>query len=217
MSTRYRYVDSSLSNIIIALVPSCSRPRDKIDPYHHDVNSSSPHNTSQSYLLEASPAPLMSLPGLLQRSVRSISGVTRPFSTAFPRFQPNEREHDTQPEWRESQKSKPTGPHMTNTNSTIANEMPSVGADKAPPELLTSVDPHFVPKDSIPENTERMTGGTQKGAPESGVNSELEVGQMEGAQFKVEPLRRTGEDDNTMRARLLCPFASILFPRISQA
>ncbi|KAI4216728.1 MAG: hypothetical protein LQ349_009088, partial [Xanthoria aureola] len=184
-------------------------PRDKIDPYHHDVNSSSPLNTSQSYRLEASPDPFMALPRLLQGSVRSISGVTRPFSTAFPRFQPNEREHDTQPEWRESQKSKPTGPHMTNTNSTIANEMPSVGADKAPPELLTSVDPHFVPKDSVPENTERMTGGTQKGAPESGVNSELEVGQMEGAKFKVEPLRRTGEDDNTMRASISTDILSI--------
>jgi hypothetical protein len=29
---------------------------------------------------------------------------------------------------------------------------------------------------------------------------------MEGAQFKIEPLRRTGEDGNTLRARLLCPF-----------
>ena len=95
---------------------------------------------------------------------------------------------------------------MTNTNSTIANEMPSVGADKAPPELLTSVDPNFTPKDSVPENTERMTGGTQKGGPESGTNAELDVGEMEGAKFKVEPLRRTGEDGNTMRARLLCPF-----------
>ncbi|KAL8640807.1 MAG: hypothetical protein Q9226_008704, partial [Calogaya cf. arnoldii] len=145
----------------------------------------------------------MSLFRLLPRSARSAIVVRRPFSTSFTRFQPNEREQDTQPEWRETQKSKPTGPHMTNTNSTIANEMPSVGADKAPPELLTSVDPNFVPKDSVPENTERMTGGTQEGGPEEGVNSELGVGEMEGAKFKVEPLRRTGEDDNTMRARLL--------------
>lgn len=92
---------------------------------------------------------------------------------------------------------------MTNTNSTNANRMPSVGADKAPPELLTSVDPDFTPKDSTPENTDRMTGGTQKGAPDSGANSELGVGEMEGAKFKVEPLRRTGEDANTMRARLV--------------
>lgn len=99
---------------------------------------------------------------------------------------------------------------MTNTNSTIANEMPSVGADKPPPELLSSVDPDFVPKDSVPENTDRMTGNTQKGAPEEGANAELGVGEIEGAKFKVEPLRRTGEDINTMRARLLCPLYRVV-------
>ena len=83
--------------------------------------------------------------------------------------------------------------------------MPGVGADKAPPELISSVDGNATPKDAVPENTERMTGGTQGGAPDSGPNAELDVGEMEGAKFKVEPLRRTGEDGNTMRARLLCP------------
>ncbi|KAK3325484.1 Flavinator of succinate dehydrogenase-domain-containing protein [Apodospora peruviana] len=34
-------------------------------------------------------------------------------------------------------------------------------------------------------------------------NGELEVGELEGAKFKVEPLRRVGEDSATMRARLL--------------
>jgi len=110
---------------------------------------------------------------------------------------------------RKLQSEKALNPHMTNTNSTIANEMPSVGARKAPPELISSVDPDFVPKDSVPENTERMTGGTQKGAPEDGPNAKMEteemaVGQMEGASFRIEPLKRTGEDSNTMRARLLC-------------
>ena len=89
--------------------------------------------------------------------------------------------------------------------------MPGLGADKPPPELISSVDPDFVPKDSVPENTERMTGGTQKGGPESGPNAELDVGEMEGAKFKVEPLRRTGEDGNTRRARLLCPFLYDVF------
>lgn len=103
-------------------------------------------------------------------------------------------------------KEKPLNPHMTNTNSTIANEMPSIGEDKAPPELITSVDPKFTPKDSVPENTKRMTGGTQDGAPKSGVNADLNVGEIEGGAFRVEPLRRTGEDPNTMRARLLCQF-----------
>lgn len=83
--------------------------------------------------------------------------------------------------------------------------MPSVGADKAPPEFLSFVDAEANPKDAIPENTERMTGGTQNGSPETDPNAELGVGEMEGAKFKVEPLRRTGEDANTIRARLLCP------------
>ena len=145
-------------------------------------------------------------------TTRSISRAFRPISTSVPRTYPNPRSNENASQWQESQQSKPVGPHMTNTNSTISNEMPSVGADKAPPELLTSVDPDFVPKDSVPENTERMTAGTQKGAPESGVNAELEVGEMEGASFKVEPLRRTGEDGNTMRARLLCPFLCSNWP-----
>jgi hypothetical protein len=95
---------------------------------------------------------------------------------------------------------------MTNTTSTIANEMPSVGADKAPPELLSKVDPNFVPKDAVPENTERKSGGTQSGEPALGSNKDLGVGEMEGAKFKIEPLRREGEDANTMKARLLCPY-----------
>jgi hypothetical protein len=35
-------------------------------------------------------------------------------------------------------------------------------------------------------------------------NRELEVGELEGAKFKIEPLRRQGEDDATKRARLVC-------------
>lgn len=83
--------------------------------------------------------------------------------------------------------------------------MPSLGADKPPPELITSVDPTFTPKDSKPENVEKMTGNTQRGAPDRGTNAELGIGELEGAKFKVEPLRRVGEDPATIRARLLCP------------
>ncbi len=155
----------------------------------------------------------MTLLRIASRLARSSSAAFRPLSTSLPRSHADEHQHDNTLSWRETQQSKATGPHLTNTNSTIANEMPSVGADKAPPELLSSVDPDFVPKDSVPENTERMTGGSQKGAPEGGPNSELGVGEIEGAEFKAEPLRRTGEDGNTMRARLLCPFIdSPLFP-----
>jgi hypothetical protein len=49
-----------------------------------------------------------------------------------------------------------------------------------------------------------MTGGTQSGDPNKVSQSEYAVGEMEGISFKVEPLRRTGEDLPTMRARLLC-------------
>jgi hypothetical protein len=129
----------------------------------------------------------------------------RQFSSAQARFiDLNQRGNDTAEEYRKIMKEKPLNPHMTNTNSTIANQMPSIGKDKAPPELLSSVDPNFVPKDSDPGNTEKMTGGTQAGEPESDVNAELGVGEIEGGAFRVEPLRRTGEDPNTMRARLLC-------------
>lgn len=145
---------------------------------------------------------------LVLRSMRPAFTLTRPLSITTARHHASEREHDTTPAHREIQKNKPLGPHLTNTNSTIANEMPSVGADKAPPELLSSVDPDFIPKDSVPENTEKMTGGTQKKNPDGPTGSkpaELEVGEMEESDIKVEPLRRTGEDGNTMRARLLCP------------
>ena len=140
------------------------------------------------------------------RSVRSSMVFTRPISTTSRRLAGpgNAKEHSTAEEHRKIQIEKPLNPHMTNTNSTVANDMPSVGAQKAPPELISSIAPDFNPKDSVPDNTERMTGGTQKAAPESGPNADLGVGEMKGAKFKIEPLRRTGEDSNTTRARLLC-------------
>ena len=144
---------------------------------------------------------------LVRASRMSMRSSVRPFSTTHSRLADlshlNSRGNDTAEQYRKFQMEKPTNPHMTNTNSTIANSMPSVGLDSAPPELITSVDPGFTPKDSKPENTERMTGGTQK-APESGANADLKVGEIEGGTFRVEPLRRTGEDINTMRARLIC-------------
>lgn len=134
------------------------------------------------------------------------SRTYRSLSTSFPRSADlQERVHPNVDGHRDAQTSKPKAPHLTNTTSTISNEMPSVGADKAPPEFITSVDPNFTPKDSVPENVEHMTGETQKGAPEGGPNAELGVGEMEGAKLKVEPLRREGENPATMRARLLCP------------
>ena len=119
----------------------------------------------------------------------------------------NARVQDTAEQYRKFMMERPINPHMTNTTSTIANEMPSVGADAAPPELLTSADPSFTnPKDSVPENTERMTGGQQSGVPEDGPNKELKVGELEGSEFTTTPKHRDGEDAGTIRARLLCPF-----------
>ena len=118
----------------------------------------------------------------------------------------NSRCNDTAPLHRQFMKKKPLNPHLTNTTSTIANAFPSLGQDKPPADQITSVDPDFVPKDSVPENTERMTGGTQAVKPKKGPNAEMDVGEIEGGIFKVEPHRRTGEEDRTMRARLLCVF-----------
>ncbi|CCD50563.1 hypothetical protein ACHAPC_003783 [Botrytis cinerea] len=136
----------------------------------------------------------------------SMLNTSRPFSSTTFRFANanpgNAREHDGTEEYRKHQTEKPLNPHMTNTNSTIVNEMPSAGAGKVPPEFITSADGDFTPKDSVPENTERMTGGTQDGHG-SGANREMAVGEMEGAQFRVEPLRRDGEHEEKMRARLL--------------
>lgn len=157
---------------------------------------------------------------LALRSTRAALAFRRPFSISTARFNTdnvNERHNDTAEEFRKHQMEKPLNPHMTNTNSTIANEMPSVGASSPPPELLSSVSEDFTPKDSVPENTERMTGGTQKAAPDSGANADLEVGEIQGASFKVEPLRRTGEDANTMRARLLCRFSYVTARPLSLA
>lgn len=160
---------------------------------------------------------------LALRSTRALRTFSRPFSAHTPRFASsdfkslNERANDTTNEYRKRQQDKELNPHFTNTTSTIANEMPSVGKDAPPPEMLSAVDPAFAPKDAVPENTERMTGGTQGSADQdvgrgneglaAGVEGELGVGEMEGAKFKVEPLRRTGEDANTMRARLLCMYS----------
>ncbi|KAF2096660.1 hypothetical protein NA57DRAFT_42710 [Rhizodiscina lignyota] len=140
----------------------------------------------------------MALARVLARSSRTFLVSSRPFSASAFRAGLNERANDNAEEHRKIQKERPLNPHITSTTSTIANEMPSLGKDKPPPEMISSVDPNYVPKDSVPENTERMTGGTQN--PPSGKNAELEVGEIEGGTFKVEPMRRTGEDDSTMRA-----------------
>jgi hypothetical protein len=143
--------------------------------------------------------------------MRMLVTANRGFCASAARFGINERANDTAEEHRKHQTEKPLNPHVTNTNSTIADEFPTVGVDKSPPEFISSVNGRFTPKDAVPENTERMTGGTQKGGADAGANAELGVGEIEGGSFRVEPLRRLGEDANTMRARLLCPFLQSCF------
>lgn len=144
---------------------------------------------------------------LVPRSLLNFTAFRQRISIPTRRRFASERQHENAPSWRDTQKEKSLGPHLKHTTSTIANELPSVGADKAPPELITSVDPDFALADPVSESTEqKSTNGTPEDAA-AGVNgSELGVGEMEGGKFKIEPLRRTGEDGNTLRARLLCPF-----------
>src|SRR5436190_10915509 len=146
---------------------------------------------------------MMSSLRVVCRNLRPSIAFSRPLSTSAHRMAgPGKaQEHEGNADHRKYQTERPLNPHMTNTSSTISNEMPSVGAQKSPPELISSVDGNFVPRDSVPENTERMTGGTQEGEPGKGPNSELAIGEMEGGKFRIEPLRRSGEDENTMRAR----------------
>ena len=146
----------------------------------------------------------MSLISASLRYLRPTKFHLRPFSTSRY-FGSKERQHQNIDEHRQFQKDKPLTPHMTNTNSTIANDVPSVGSDKAPPDLVSAVDPKYVPQDKVPENTDRMTGSTQHAQAGQASGAELGVGELEGAELKVEPQRRAGEDDRTMRARLLCP------------
>ena len=88
----------------------------------------------------------------------------------------------------------------------MTKDFPNVGEKPAPPEFLNSVDPNYRPADPYPGKIEHFTGGRQ----ESGAQKpELGVGEMEGITFKVEPLKRAGEDVATMRARLLCALPMI--------
>lgn len=143
---------------------------------------------------------------LASRSLLSFTALSQRILIPTRRQFASDRQHENAPSWRETQKEKSLGPHLTHTTSTIANDMPSVGADKAPPELITSVDPDFVLSDPVAEEAKQNTNGAAKDADTSVTDSELGVGEMEGGKFKIEPLRRTGEDGNTLRARLLCPF-----------
>jgi hypothetical protein len=124
------------------------------------------------------------------RSMRPSMAIGRCLSTTPRRLTGpgNAKEHSTAEGHRKIQQERPLNPHLSGKHSTIGNKMPSAGAHESPPDLLTSVDPNYSNNNSAQSRT----------------SGEMGVGELEGAKFKIEPLRRTGEDINTMRARLLC-------------
>lgn len=81
--------------------------------------------------------------------------------------------------------------------------MPSVGSDAAPPELLSAADKAGRGGEAEGKGQWKGMQGEASKEGQEGID-ELKVGELEGASFRVEPLRRTGEDAATMRARLLC-------------
>ncbi|KAI9784329.1 MAG: succinate dehydrogenase assembly factor 2 [Geoglossum umbratile] len=108
--------------------------------------------------------------------------------------------------WRGNQGSEPLYSQLTNTTSTISDDLPRDGADNALPGT------GFALKGSAKESMSKRSEdhGTQSAG-------ELGVGEMDGGRFKIEPLRRTGEDAAAMRARLLCVQCCTLHYRLEVA
>lgn len=133
----------------------------------------------------------------------ALTAINRSFGTSALRFKDpdvNDRAPSTAQGHRDAQTKKTPNPFVPNTTSTMTNDFPSVGSRPAPPEMLNSVDPNYRPADPYPGKIEHFTGGRQD---QGAQKPELGVGEMEGITFKVEPLKRVGEDVTTKRARLL--------------
>lgn len=157
----------------------------------------------------------MTAPRLINRFLRpspspftSLSAINRSFgSTALRSKDGKDHGSSTTPEQHENQPKKPLNQFVPNSTSTMTKDYPNVGQKPAPPEMLNSVDPDYRPADPNPGKVEHLTGGRQRRGAQK---PELGVGEMEGITFKVEPLKRAGEDVTTMRARLLCIFLLFL-------
>jgi hypothetical protein len=152
----------------------------------------------------------MSAPRLINRLVRpvpssfsQISRLNRQFGTSALRFNPSDEASKANEEYRAKQASKPANQFVPNTTSTMTKDFPNVGEKPSPPEMLNSVEPNYRPADPYPGKIEHFTGGRQDAGAQK---PELGVGEMEGITFKVEPLKRVGEEIATKRARLLCSF-----------
>lgn len=161
----------------------------------------------------------MSGPRILQRLVRpvpsSLSTITRSnrqFGATTLRFKDGDEAAPEVKAHRSNQSKKSPNQFVPNTTSTMTKDFINVGQKPPPPEMLNSVDPNYRPSDPYPGRIEHFTGGRQDNGAQK---PELGVGEMEGITFKVEPLKRVGEELATKRARLLCsyPFPSVLKPR----
>lgn len=161
----------------------------------------------------------MSAPRILHRLARpvpsSLSTITRlnghrQFgATALRLKDGNDEAASGVKAHRANQTDKVPNQFVPNTTSTMTKDFPSVGEKPPPPEMLNSADPNYRPSDPYPGRIEHFTGGRQD---DGARKPELEVGEMEGITFKIEPLKRVGEDLVTKRARLLCsyPFPCML-------
>lgn len=142
--------------------------------------------------------------------VSSVSTLSRQFGTSARRLQDAKDEASKANEqYRANQANKPPNQFVPNTTSTMTKDFPNVGKKPAPPEMLNSVEPNYRPDDPYPGKIEHFTGGRQDNGAQK---PELDVGEMEGITFKVEPLKRVGEELATKRARLLCSFLHMQAP-----
>ncbi|OIW31486.1 DUF339-domain-containing protein [Coniochaeta ligniaria NRRL 30616] len=73
---------------------------------------------------------------------------------------------------------------------------PNLSRPMATASRHVSLSGYTFPRSSSSSNSPSSSSPSNPGRP-------LEVGELEGASFKIEPLRRTGEDITTTRARLL--------------
>lgn len=145
---------------------------------------------------------LRSAAGRTPRITAGAAQRTRPFRAWTLLAKDSNEPSSTTEKHREYQTSKPLNQDLSNSTSTQTNDFPKVGEKSAPPDMLSSVDPNYKPVDPYKGRVEHYTGGRQSSSDPA--KPELGVGEMEGITFKVEPIRRQGEDISTMRARLLC-------------
>lgn len=134
------------------------------------------------------------LPPLLLR--RTYTSRHDPSTTSQPGSTPSSQPADTGYAPPEHHHSKPASPSPANASS--SSSTPQVGTPSAPPlELVDGADP------AVPELSSERGPGLGGIFGGGGGGNELGVGEMAEAKFRIEPLRRRGEDPATMRARLL--------------